>query len=132
MTGGPPDKHDAPYPVDPNEAPANQTLEEILSVYDTLKANSTRVNGWWAHREDGTIRGPFCRWLTVSEVDPIYKKNVAEIGDDVDYAAAAMNDLPKVIEALRTAMSQIKVELCNRGLEETYEEIKEIVRRELV
>ncbi len=77
-------------------------LEELK----VLHAASTKVNQWYPHPYDGTIRGPFHRWLTVSEVDAQYAKNVAFRGDDVKYAAAAMNMLPKLIECIEDLRKQ--------------------------
>jgi hypothetical protein len=71
------------------------TKEEIDELCE-LYAKSTKVVAWYSHYP-GEVRGPFCRWLKVTEVDDQYKKHVAEIGDESRYAAAAMNNLPRLI-----------------------------------
>lgn len=81
------------------------TVKE-LEYLKILKAASTNVAQWCASPHDGTIRGPFNRWLTVSDVDPQYAKHVAFKGDDARYAAEAMNMLPKLIECIEDLRQQ--------------------------
>lgn len=64
-------------------------------------AAATKVVAWYAHPTE--VRGPFNRWLTVSDVAPKYRKHVASQADDAAYAAAAMNMVPKLLEALDIA-----------------------------
>lgn len=76
-----------------------KTIESICKEIKDRKAKSTQVNGWYAHAyEDGTIRGPFHRWFRCTEVAPQYRQHVASVADDVEYAAAAMNYAPLLVE----------------------------------
>jgi hypothetical protein len=75
-----------------------------------LAAKSTRVQGWYAHSQyDGyhpgkaSVRGPFGRWLLVEggENKPgELGQGVADLYDDAKFAAAAMNNLPALLDAL--------------------------------
>lgn len=89
---------------------------------------STKVVAWYPHEygDDrayghATVRGPFGRWFACfggdnGMNDPIkYPTPVAEIADDVKFAAAAMNNLvplcdevDKLREQLRMAVEAIK------------------------
>lgn len=83
-----------------------------LELLKELHAKSTRVVAWYGHAAE--VRGPFNRWLTVSEVQPQYKNNVASRSEDAAYAAAAMNMLPKLIECieeLRKERDQLELQL---------------------
>jgi hypothetical protein len=79
---------------------------KLIEELKELKSKSTVVNGWYPHGAEGdenseaTVRGPFCRWLKVSQVQPEYRKHVADMADDAKYAAAAMNSAPKLVAAL--------------------------------
>jgi len=68
----------------------------------SLAERSTRVVKWYAHGpSDGagaTVRGPYHRWFDCREVDPRYKSNVADPKDDCEYAAAAMNAVPDLLD----------------------------------
>ena len=66
----------------------------------SLAKASTEVNQWSYHGADSTVRGPFCRWFKCTEVDPKYKKHVAESIDDCKFAAAAMNSMVPLLDLI--------------------------------
>jgi hypothetical protein len=68
-----------------------------LNKLKELTAKSSNVVNWYPYTHDKTIRGPHNRWLTVSGGDDEY---TAPITDDVEYAAAAMNSLPYLLEQI--------------------------------
>ena len=68
---------------------------------------ASRVVGWWAHSEDNTIRGPFGRWFTCSEIPLEYKKYMSDISDDVEYASTAMNAFPHLLNHIETLEREI-------------------------
>lgn len=72
-------------------------VELDIPALEALYNKSTHVVAWYAHPAE--VRGPFCRWLTVSEVAEQYRKHVGEQSDDTAYAAAAMNSIPHLIAA---------------------------------
>lgn len=78
------------------------SIAEIKEFYK----NSTQVVGWYAHPSE--VRGPFCRWFTVSDVSPEYEKHVAYKGDDAKYAAAAMNNVIHLIDKIESLFDAIK------------------------
>lgn len=83
----------------------DEAVKQILETYE----NSTPVVGWYAHPEE--VRGPYCRWLTVSDVNPEYKKYVAAKSDETKFIAAALNFAPKLAKALeyaRTILAELK------------------------
>ena len=82
--------------------------EEYLTKLKELCKKSTQVVGWYAHGYDRTVRGPFCRWFTCSEVSPEYQKHVASVYDEVEYCAAAMNSMPALLELLDQKEAKIK------------------------
>lgn len=82
----------------------SDAINEILDSYK----KSTKVVGWYAHPYAGEVRGPFNRWLTVSNVPDKYKKDVAEKSDDTLFASNAMNLAPKL--AIELVKSQSKVD----------------------
>lgn len=82
------------------------TNEELAMLRD-VKAKSTRVTGWYPHHTE--VRGPFCRWFTFvkwffgrrircSSVEPQYQHHVANIADDCEFAACAMNYLEPLLD----------------------------------
>ena len=75
-----------------------------LEQLKLLKQASTNVVEWYP--QGATVRGPFGRWLNVSDVSPEYNKHVAFSADDARYAAAAMNMLPKLIECIEDLRKQ--------------------------
>lgn len=72
--------------------------KELRDQLRELESKSTRVVAWYAHSEE--VRGPFHRWFTCSEVNPEYKNQVAWQSDDCQFAAAAMNNLLPLLDAL--------------------------------
>lgn len=83
-------------------------LESAIAKSKEREEKATKVNSWYPHELDGTIRGPFCRWLKVSEIEPQYQKHCGSIGDDTKYAAGAMNWEPKWREMVEVAIPLIK------------------------
>jgi len=80
------------------------TTDKIKKLRE-LANKSTQVVAWHPHEEDGTIRGPFERWLTVKKVLPRYEHEVANLSDEVKFVAAALNNfvpLLNEIERLQT------------------------------
>lgn len=75
-----------------------------LELLKTIAAASTKVNAWYAHGE--TVRGPFNRWLKVTEVDKQYAKHVAFSHDDARFAATAMNNMLRLIECIEDLRRQ--------------------------
>lgn len=75
-----------------------------LEALKLTAQSSTKVNHWYLHGT--TIRGPFNRWLNVTEVDPAYKANVASAYDDALFAATAMNNMLKLIECIEDLRRQ--------------------------
>jgi len=88
-------------------------MELIIERLKELHRKSTRVNYWYDHgSEDGTIRGPFHRWIKVEEVDKAYKDNVASVAEDAAYCTAALNYVPlllKEIEMLQRKVNDLEV-----------------------
>lgn len=74
-----------------------------------LYEKSTSVVAWYdTYKFKGEIRGPFCRWLTVSEVQPKYQKYVGAVEDDAAYACAAMNSVPHLLNVIQQAVDYLK------------------------
>ena len=81
--------------------PLKQQLQTLLKLADA----ASPVVAWYAHgNENGTVRGPFHRWFTCSEVEDRYKQHVASVDDDCRYAAAAMNAVPTLVKVLQVAI----------------------------
>ena len=66
----------------------------------SLAKASTEVNQWSYHSDGPTVRGPYCRWFKCTEVEPQYKKHVAESIDDCMFAAAAMNSMVPLLDLI--------------------------------
>lgn len=79
----------------------NEMIKEVKATYK----NSTKVVGWYSHTSD--VRGPYCRWLTVSDVLPEYEKHVGTKYDDAIYIANAMNYAPKLAVELEVALQAL-------------------------
>lgn len=81
------------------------TKDEIKALRE-LAEKATRVNAWYPHGgsdrcgdHEATVRGPFNRWLIVTDTsDPGYRKHVADAYDDARFAAAAMNSLVPLLD----------------------------------
>jgi hypothetical protein len=78
------------------------SIEELKYLYE----KSTQVVGWYAHPAE--VRGPFCRWLEVSEVASQYEKYVGSRADDAAYAAMAMNMAPHLIDQVETLCAELE------------------------
>ncbi len=79
------------------------TIDELKALFN----NSTNVESWHAHWP-GEVRGPWCRWLQVTEVAPEYEKHVAHKMDDARYATAAMNNLPHLIARIEELEKKVE------------------------
>lgn len=86
---------------------ADKLLTQIKEDRE-IRAKSSQVVAWYPHRFDGTIRGPFNRWLTVSEVREEYKNNVASVGDDVEFFAHAANTWERKNRQLEIALHALQ------------------------
>lgn len=89
-----------------NHVAENTSIEDAIADIKTTFANSTKVVGWYAHSTE--VRGPFNRWLTVSEVPVEYKTSVASRTHDALYATMAMNFAPKIVQAYESAQAEIE------------------------
>lgn len=79
-----------------------------LSKILELCSRATQVVSWYPHGPydgyhpgEASVRGPFCRWLIVKEGggwDESKPKPVANVEDDAEFAAAAMNNIVAIIE----------------------------------
>lgn len=88
----------------------NKITSADLQMLKELEKKSTQVVGWYARGHAGQIRGPFCRWFNVTEVNPQYEKYVGSAADDAAYAAAAMNYLPELIKRIEQLEEQLAIE----------------------
>lgn len=111
-----------------NQLGMTHTIPELKE----LEKNATQVVGWYPHPgEGGAVRGPFCRWFEVTDVAPEYEKHVASKMDDVRYAAAAMNNLPHLIEMLEKADKALgiaKDALRKQGLQAVVRKMEETLK----
>ena len=75
---------------------------EQLKELRELAELSTKVVSWYPHgpeaTDEATVRGPFCRWLKVSNVSSEYRKHVADPKDEAKFVAAAMNNLVPLLD----------------------------------
>ena len=93
----------------------DEQLDEVLNILKEHHSKSTKVVSWYADTYSTSVRGPFGRWLEVTEVNDSYKKNVASQSDDARYAASCMNSVPiliKVIERLQERCKKLEADLC--------------------
>jgi hypothetical protein len=103
------------------------TPEKLLELKDVI-TKSTQVVNWYDHGlEDGTIRGPWNRWVTCSEnIEEVDKGYVAHRADDVAFACAAMqNFLPLVNEVQSLACRAAGYQSSNETLRAEIERLKE-------
>lgn len=84
------------------------TLLEKLDALIAETEKATKVNKWYSHPWEGTVRGPFHRWFTCAPVDERYQKHVASVADDTEFAAAAMNNYPAALRALKKAVERLQ------------------------
>lgn len=94
------------------------TPTEKLVELRKLAEKSSKVVRWYAHGgSDGTVRGPYMRWFKCLEIEPEYRQYMASVTDDVEYCAAAMNELPRLIESLEVAIKALDdIEKSGHGL----------------
>ena len=76
------------------------TVEEIKRLKDICNKASKVVTWYDYGDEDGTVRGPWCRWFKCEEgVVKNRPDSVSDVADDVTFAAEAMNNfLPILLE----------------------------------
>ncbi len=89
------------------------TTEEILLGLKKLCKYSTPVVNWYSHpKEIGNIRGPYNRWFNlIGEYEELIQNNkiVRASGDnDIIFCTEAMNNMPKLIDALEIANIRIE------------------------
>lgn len=101
--------------------------KDELKLLRELAEDSTKVVGWYAHGggdrcelHEATVRGPFGRWLKISDVGEKYRHEVALAEDDAKFAAAAMNNLVPLLDYVEELKTNI--EFLNRQLTEAYSE----------
>ena len=83
--------------------------ESLLKELEELEKNSSRVVAWYSHGdEDGTIRGPWHRWFKCQEGDNGRPDSIGTVKEDCDYAAAAMNSLPALLQIIKTQREALK------------------------
>lgn len=80
-----------------------------LNMLRELKAKSTQVNGWYHysvgdgyHPGFASVRGPYHRWFLVQAGDDQGHGGLASQDDDAKFAAAAMNNLPQLVDDVVT------------------------------
>ena len=92
------------------------TSEEIKKIRE-LAAKSTKVVQWWPYSQyDGytspnaSVRGPFCRWLIVTGATEGQQgyEHVADLYDDAQFAAAAMNNIVPALDRIARLESALK------------------------
>lgn len=107
---------------------ADQTkIEDCVTYILESYEHSTKVVGWYAHPEE--VRGPFGRWLTVSEVSQDYKVQVAPRMDDSRFASACMNYGPKL--AVKFLEMQAQLEEKDKRIAELEGKDATAIKREL-
>lgn len=80
--------------------------QKLLTDFLTLAEKGTKVVSWYAHNTE--VRCPFCRWFTVSDVNPEYEKHVGTKADDCRFAAESMNLAPAMAKALLVAVEALE------------------------
>lgn len=108
-----------------NQLGMTHTIEELKE----LEKNSTQVVGWYSH--PGQVRGPFCRWFEITPVAPEYEKHVATQSDDSKYCAAAMNNLPYLIQMIERSNKALAIAndaLRKQGLQSIVRKIEETIK----
>lgn len=79
----------------------SEKLDQYLQEVGEKTSKSSNVVDWYSHPELGQIRGPYMRWFQCSGGN---EKYTASISDDVEYCTMAMNEVPKLLEALKIAI----------------------------
>ena len=77
-------------------------LQKELDELKEYESESTQVVRWYAHPDE--VRGPFCRWLTVTDVDPRYEKHVGTKRADAKFAAESMNFVIALIKRINEGL----------------------------
>ena len=93
-------------------SPYKTITDEDIKALREAEFMSTDVVAWYPHSHE--VRGPFGRWLTVSEVDSSNKSHVADTFEDAKFAAAAMNALPHLldlVESLKHKVQELEAKL---------------------
>ena len=98
-----------------------QDVAKACATAIELAQRSTRVVSWYAH--PAQVRGPYTRWLEISEVPEQYKHNVASREDEAKFAAFAMNNV-EAIAIAHLALLQEHEESLKRARAEGEQEIK--------
>lgn len=88
--------------------PPSETILAKIKEMREIESKSTKVSAWYAHNEDNTVRGPYCRWLKVSEVGEQYKHNVAHASDDAIFFAMAANNFNAILSAMEVLVSGLE------------------------
>lgn len=81
----------------PNQIAKNESIDYIIDLIRKTYVKSTSVVGWYSHRFEGEVRGPFHRWIVPRKVHKDHEHNVADVADEVEYIAAAMNYAPNLV-----------------------------------
>lgn len=81
--------------------------KDELDALREVAANATQVVSWYPHGvEDGTVRGPYHRWFKCTGNED-GKHPTANIENDVNFAAAAMNNLVPLLDHIEELERQI-------------------------
>ena len=92
----------------------NRRGEVDLDLIKSLILKSTSVVNWYPHGYESTknmgatVRGPYGRWLYVTEKQGDDPEHIASAEDDAKYAAAAMNYLPHLVEEVETLREELQ------------------------
>ena len=109
--------------------------KDLLEKLKEIASYSTKVVAWYPHWYDGTVRGPFGRWFTLTGGDngmgdPVkYPTPVADIGDDVAFAAAAMNSFVPLMNEVERLNGQIEAIKNVKMPPEVFRQVAEILER---
>jgi hypothetical protein len=83
---------------------------ELLDRLREIANKSSHMVAWYPHRYEGQVRGGFCRWFECTEGggwDKSKASPIADVADDVEYCAAAMNHMPALLDYI----DQLRAEL---------------------
>lgn len=92
----------------PNQIAKNESIDYIIDLIRKTYVKSTSVVGWYSHRIEGEVRGPFNRWIVPRKVHKDYEHNVADVADEVEYIAAAMNYAPNLVLEIEKLKAELK------------------------
>ena len=91
--------------------------KDYVNLEEAIK-RSTQVVAWYPHHEgdqckmgEATVRGPWNRWFVVSggNGESARKAGVASTQDDARFAAAAMNNVAKLLEENKKFKREIEL-----------------------